>query len=211
MLGLATLVATLLRLRARACVVLACLAAMLCAAAHASALERVQPKTRVWGFGSAAALNIRLHALASPEHHPAISPSHAALASASLLAAEGVAAGVRYGPMNAGPLPEAIANTFRGGSYIGTTLSEATTFYRAYGGTAGQLGSFWSRTAPSGPLQATIDLALNPAWGNTTTNVATIQVPAGTMVFEGAAAQGGLVGGGSPVFIPVVQGTWLIP
>jgi hypothetical protein len=128
-----------------------------------------------------------------------------------LLAARAGAA-VRYGPINAGLLPAAIANTFRGGSYTATTLSEGTTLYRAYGGTAGQLGSFWTRTPPSGALQSTIDLALKPQWGNTAVQVAKIRVPAGTTIFEGAAAgQGGLVGGGSQVFIPTVNPAWIIP
>jgi len=69
-LGLATALAVLLRFRARACVVLACLAAMLCTASIASADASVQTKTRVWDFSSAAPLNIRLNALASAETHP---------------------------------------------------------------------------------------------------------------------------------------------
>lgn len=89
-LGLATLVATLLRFRARACAVLACLAAMLCAATNASALEGVQPKTRVWDFSSAAPLNIRLNALASAEQRPGISPAQLERVSVSLLAARGL-------------------------------------------------------------------------------------------------------------------------
>jgi len=122
------------------------------------------------------------------------------------------AAAIRYGPINPGPLPAAIASTFRSGSYAATTLSEATTFYRAYGGTAGQVGQFWTRTAPAGPLQSTIDLALNPQWGNTAAQVVRIQVPAGTRIFEGAAAaQGGLVGGGSQIFIPRVNPAWILP
>jgi hypothetical protein len=47
-LSLATVVATLLRFPARACVVLACLASVLCAASNASAQPSVQPQTRVW-------------------------------------------------------------------------------------------------------------------------------------------------------------------
>jgi hypothetical protein len=133
-------------------------------------------------------------------------------ASDSTHASRAIPNAIRYTAMDAGPLPAAIANTFRGGSYTATTVSEATTLYRVYGGTAGEVGSFWTRTAPSGPLQSTIDLALNPAWGNTAANVARIQVPAGTVIYEGAAAaQGGLVGGGSQVFIPTVQASWLVP
>ena len=34
------------------------------------------------------------------------------------------------------------------------------------------------------PVQSAIDSALNPAWGNTAQNVATIRVPAGTTIYE---------------------------
>jgi filamentous hemagglutinin len=118
--------------------------------------------------------------------------------------------------MSAGPLAENIANTFRGGSYTATTLAEETTLYRTYGGSAGKLGGYWTRVAPTGPAQAQLDLALNPAWGNTATKVASIQVPAGTTIFEGfaapqATATGQLLGGGSQVFIPRVDPGWLVP
>jgi hypothetical protein len=123
----------------------------------------------------------------------------------------GAAATVRYGPVNAGPLPAEVANTFRGGSYTGTVLSETTTLYRVHGGAAGELGLYWTRTLPAGPLQSRIDLAILPAWGNSATRVTTIRVPSGTLIFEGCAAgQGGLVGGGSQVVIPNVNPAWII-
>jgi hypothetical protein len=52
-----TVVATLLRIRARACVVLACIAAMLCATTNASANPDAQTKTRVWDFSFVEPLN----------------------------------------------------------------------------------------------------------------------------------------------------------
>jgi filamentous hemagglutinin len=80
-----------------------------------------------------------------------------------------------------------------------------------YGGSAGQTGIYWSRTAPAGPVQSTIDLALSPQWGNTALNVARIRVPAGTTIYEGAAAaQGGLVGGGNQVVIFNVNPAWIV-
>lgn len=111
---------------------------------------------------------------------------------------------VRWGPATgAGPLGEAVAGTFRGGSYIQAVTQEATTLYRAYGGSAGEFGSYWSRTAPTGPLQARIDSALLPQWGNTAEKVSTMTVPKGTTIYEGfAAPQGNLMGGGSQIFIP---------
>lgn len=118
----------------------------------------------------------------------------------------------RYSPVNPGPLPRSVAETFRGGSYTATTLSKPTTLYRVYGGNAGEIGGYWTRTAPSGPLQSRIDLALSPEWGNTATQVTKINVPAGQKIFEGfAAPQGGLVGGGSQVFIPKVDPSWVVP
>ena len=57
-----------------------------------------------------------------------------------------------------------------------------------------------------------MDSALNPAWGNTAKNVATIRVPAGTTIYEGVVApQGNLLGGGSQVVIPKVNPNWLVP
>ena len=61
---------------------------------------------------------------------------------------------VRWGPATgAGPLGEKVAGTFRGGSYTEMVTSEATTLYRAYGGAAGELGPYWTRTAPTWPCR----------------------------------------------------------
>jgi len=119
---------------------------------------------------------------------------------------------VSWNPLTgAGPLGPKVASTFRSGSYIELVTSETTTLYRAYGGTAKEIGPYWTRTPPAGPLQSTIDSALNPAWGNTASKVVRIDVPAGARIFEGAAApQGGLVGGGNQVFIPRVDPAWII-
>ena len=120
--------------------------------------------------------------------------------------------GVRYGPANPGPLPLKVAETFRGGSYTELTLNEPTIFYRAYGGQAQKLGAFWSRVRPTGPLQAQLDLAIKPEWGNKATEIATIRVPAGQTIYEGAAAsQGALVGGGNQVYIPTIEPSWVQP
>lgn len=121
---------------------------------------------------------------------------------------------VKYTPVNPGPLPDSIANTFRSGTYVESVTSEYTSLYRVYGGNAGELGSYWTRTPPSGPLQSTIDSALNPVWGNTAEKVVQINVPAGVKLYEGVAApQGGLVGGGSQVVFPPgfkVDPSWVV-
>jgi len=124
------------------------------------------------------------------------------------VAARGVAYNGITGP---GPLGAKVASTFRSSSYTEMTTSEATTLYRVWGGKASEIGPYWTRTAPSGPVQSVIDSALNPAWGNTATNVVKIQVPAGVKIYDGAAAsQGGLVGGGNQVFIPKVDPSWIV-
>ncbi|QDT78619.1 hypothetical protein Mal35_20680 [Gimesia maris] len=125
----------------------------------------------------------------------------------------------QWGPAHgAGPLGEDVAKTFRGGSYVETKLSEPVTLYRVYGGKAGELGPYWTRTKPTGPLQSRLDSALLSEWGNTARNVTTIQVPRGTTVFEGfAAPQVGkakpfetIIGGGNQVCIPRVNPDWVM-
>jgi RHS repeat-associated protein len=138
----------------------------------------------------------------------------AAQAEALLVGGEGVVAAkagpIRWSPINGpGPVGADVAATFRGGSYTELVTSEATTLYRAYGGEAGQLGRYWTRTPPVGPVQSRIDSALNPAWGNAANSVAAIRVPPGTRIFEGfAAPQGGLLGGGSQVYIQRIDPRW---
>lgn len=58
-----------------------------------------------------------------------------------------------------------VASTFRSESYTQSVLGEDTILYHAYGGQSGPMSPSWSRTQPSGPLQAQLDSALNPAWG----------------------------------------------
>jgi len=92
----------------------------------------------------------------------------------------------RWGPATgAGPLGERVVATFRGGLYTEMVASEATTLYRVYGGKSGQLGSYWTRTGPGGPMQSQFDSALLTEWGGTASNVVKIQVPKGTTIFDG--------------------------
>jgi RHS repeat-associated protein len=123
-----------------------------------------------------------------------------------------------WGPHNGpGPLGAKIASTFRSSTYRETILTEDVILYRVYGGRAGELGHYWNRVEPTGPLQAQLDSALLPEWGNTGSKVASIRVPAGTTIYEGAAApqlgRGGipsLLGGGAQVFIPRIDPAWLV-
>jgi len=124
---------------------------------------------------------------------------------------EEVGNAVRFTPMDEGPLSESIANTFRSGTYNKVVTQGETTLYRAYGGSAGEIGSYCTRTPPSGPLQSVIDSALDQNWGNTATQVSRIRVPSGTTIYEGyAASQGGLVGGGNQIYIEGVNPSWII-
>lgn len=112
--------------------------------------------------------------------------------------------------MNPGPLADDIANTFRSSTYTQKALSTDTTMYRVISDNGRPGGSYWTRVKPKGPLQSVIDSALDQNWGNTATRVVTARVPAGTKIYEGAAAaQRGLVGGGNQIFIPKVNPSWL--
>jgi filamentous hemagglutinin len=98
-------------------------------------------------------------------------------------------------------LPNDIASTFTDSAYSKVTTSGPTTLYRVYGGSAKELGAYWSRTLPESSADAVRSLALDPAWGNTAGHWVSIEVPSGTTFYEGsAAAQGDLSGGGSQVF-----------
>lgn len=81
-----------------------------------------------------------------------------------------------------------------------------------WGGASSEIGPYWTRIKPSGPVQSIIDSALDPAVvGNTATRVVEIVVPPGVKFYEGAAAQlGDLVGGGNQVIIPKVDPAWII-
>ena len=122
----------------------------------------------------------------------------------------------QFGPMSEpGPLPLPIANTFRSGTYAETVTTEPTVLYGAYGGTANQMGGYWTTTRPAGPIQSIVDSALNPAWGNPATSVVRIEVPPGVTLYQGqAAAQGGLVGGGNQVLFHknvTINPAWIKP
>ncbi len=95
---------------------------------------------------------------------------------------------VRHGPLNPGPLADDVAKTFRSSSYTAHTLSEPRTLYRVIGDGGRPAGGYWTETKPAGPLQSVIDSALDQNWGNTATTVITARIPAGTTIYEGAAA-----------------------
>jgi hypothetical protein len=71
--------------------------------------------------------------------------------------------------------------------------------------------SAWSEVKPSGPVQATIDSALDPQWKNSAVKWVEITVPQGTTIYRGAVARvGHLVGGGSQVYIlGIIPKNWI--
>jgi hypothetical protein len=117
-----------------------------------------------------------------------------------------------WNPINGpGPLGAEKAATFRSATYTETVLSEPLTLYRSYGGNAPQIGPYWTRTAPQGALQATMDSAILPQWGNTMQSTTKMVVPKGTVIYEGVAAPQGLLhGGGNQVVIPKVDPSWIV-
>jgi RHS repeat-associated protein len=141
-------------------------------------------------------------------------------------AAMALVSSTRFGPMNPGPLPDDLANTFRSSSYSENVYDTDVTLFRVINTATGgnPTGAFWSDTRPTGPRQAQLDAALNPSWPNADSNmVITARMPAGTKIYEGAAAEqelatynnqpvpggGKLLGGGSQVVVQGVDPSWI--
>ena len=103
---------------------------------------------------------------------------------------------------------------------IGVAVIQEIKLYRTYSTDDRQLGSFWTTNKPTGPIQATIDSAIDPAWGNTPKKWIEIEVPRGQTLYLGHAAalrpgvagsvSATLPGGGSQVFIERVDSSWII-
>lgn len=93
-------------------------------------------------------------------------------------------------PRDQVPEPEpGQAQNFSNGEYTRvTTTDNNTVLYRVWGGDAGELGGYWTRTKPTSADQARSDLALLPNWGNTIEHVSMARLPEGITFFEGQAA-----------------------
>jgi hypothetical protein len=74
-----------------------------------------------------------------------------------IVSATGVAADT------AGSLAPDVAKTFSDGAYTQVTTKGRTTLYRVYGGSAKQLGAYWTTSLPSDSADAVSKLALDPA------------------------------------------------
>lgn len=98
--------------------------------------------------------------------------------------------------------PTPLASTFANHSYRVRVLQEDTVVHRTFGGSANIDGSYWSRTQFATAEAAIEGLALNPAWNNSASWVATYTLPRGTAIIEGTAGpQGNLRGGANQVVI----------
>jgi hypothetical protein len=110
-----------------------------------------------------------------------------------------------------GPLATNVEVTFSGSRYAAIELDKPMTLYRAWApGSSREFGGFWSMEQPVGSLQARIDSALAPEWGQVqgtafrsqATQYTAIEVPAGTRVYAGqVASQGGSWVGGRSQFL----------
>lgn len=112
-----------------------------------------------------------------------------------------------------GPLSTKDVNSFRSGSYAEKRALAPFDLFRVHGGEADEIGSFFTRTPPTGPVQSIIDSALFGEWGNAADRVTRYRIPSDTKYFEGIAGpQGGLVGGGNQVYIPRVEidPSWIV-
>ena len=119
---------------------------------------------------------------------------------------------IRHGPMNPGQLRGHFESSFRSSAYTARRLGQPRDLYRVYSDPVRRLGAFWTDVRPSGPLQATMDAALLPSYGNAASKVVHIRVPAGQIVYEGVAArQEGWLGGGSQYVLPKALKDWEVP
>ncbi|MYN20056.1 DUF4150 domain-containing protein [Rugamonas sp. FT107W] len=105
-----------------------------------------------------------------------------------------------------------LAETYSGGRYATIKLDKPLTVYRAWApGQSKEFGAFWTLEKPEGALQARIDSALLPDWGDVrgtayrtqATEYTMIEIPAGVTIHIGeVGAQGSTwVGGKSQLLI----------
>lgn len=87
------------------------------------------------------------------------------------------------------------------GTYDEVVTTKPTTLYRVISDDGNPAVGYWTTAKPRGPLQSVIDSALDQNWGNKATRIVEMEVPPGTKLFEGVAAQQrALVGGGNQIY-----------
>ena len=86
-------------------------------------------------------------------------------------------------------LPEWVAKSFTDGNYRTVVTNDNVILYRTFGGKADAGGGFATTMATGNRIQAKIDTALLPEWGNTRMYEAVIVVPKGQMLNIGKVAE----------------------
>lgn len=86
------------------------------------------------------------------------------------------------------PLPVDIANTFLNSECQEIQLSEAQDFYRYYSTDNMKYGRYLTTDQYSKNVDVIRNLALNQAWGNQATQIETVTLPAGTIIYKGIVA-----------------------
>ncbi|CAI8025188.1 hypothetical protein GBAR_LOCUS14571 [Geodia barretti] len=98
----------------------------------------------------------------------------------------------KFTPIDFGPLnvyAESHIGNFRSGTYMMTTPKEdSLVLYRLYGGTAKEVGHYWTVEPRDGNVGFQLDYAMVPSWGSTLAKDTTLEVPSGIMLFEGYVA-----------------------
>ena len=87
----------------------------------------------------------------------------------------------RFSPIEPGSLNEQTALTFASATYDEITIPPGydLTVNRVWGGKAEKVGRYMSDVPQNGGMQSQLDLALNPAWGNTAGNISSVVIPGG--------------------------------
>ena len=94
-------------------------------------------------------------------------------------------------------LPESLSSTFAEGEYQTIVTGEDITLYRSFGGKADAGGAFATTRPAESRIQAKLDLALLPEWGNSRAYEAEIQIPAGQRINIGIVAPQTIKGSGT--------------
>ena len=85
-------------------------------------------------------------------------------------------------------LPESLAKTFKDGHYRTVVTNDDICVYRLFGGRADAGGGFATTTKATSRIEAKIEVALLPEWGNSRAYEAKIVVPKGTVLSIGKVA-----------------------
>jgi hypothetical protein len=99
-------------------------------------------------------------------------------------------------------LPSGIRKSFQDGIYTTVETNEDIVVYRTFGGKADAGGGFATTQGVANRMQAKVDAALLPEWGNSRAYEAAIVIPKGTIINIGKVAEqttqsGALLKGGA--------------